>query len=236
MHIDSRSRYTGNSHSFHLTLYPAIEKAESVELIALSLPLTNYIITELNNIIYFTDGTEYVATITPGIYNITTLCDEIETQMNATVYGGVTTCTFSELTYKITISGTVNFSLQFETYITNSIRNIIGFNAVDTISASSQTGNNSINLSVPPAMLIKIDGLGDNNVITSSGKSGTFLIYCTVVSGENNYQFANTHFNEIALGSTSPLNRLHVQLIDAYSGDLIDLSNTEWCFTLKLKY
>ena len=70
--IDSQDRVSGVSHNFSIQLNPGIQPIKYVKLLGVSIPLSNYIITALNQDIYFTDnGTsiQYVAYITPGVYD-----------------------------------------------------------------------------------------------------------------------------------------------------------------------
>jgi hypothetical protein len=63
------------------------------------------------------DGiSEYIASITPGIYNSDNIVTTVKTAIEATGFGGTVTVIFSENTYMLTIASTVNFGLQFETY------------------------------------------------------------------------------------------------------------------------
>jgi hypothetical protein len=132
--------------------------AKSVKLLALALPLSNYIINDSNNIIYFTDNvTDFEASIIPGIYNSDNIVVAIKTAMEATGFAGITTVTFSENTYRLTITSTVNVSLQFSTFMPNSAYQILGFDSIDTSLDIVHEGDNAINLSIPPCIFIKIN-------------------------------------------------------------------------------
>jgi hypothetical protein len=107
LHVDTKSRAYSHSHDFAIELKPAIFSLKSVKLLALSLPISNYMVDTTNNQIYFTDGvTEYIGNITPGIYNSDNIITAVKTAMEATGFGGTVTVTFSETTYKLTITST----------------------------------------------------------------------------------------------------------------------------------
>jgi hypothetical protein len=202
----------------------------------MSLPISNYIVDDTNNQIYFTNGiSEYIASITPGIYNSDNIVTAVKTAMEATGFGGTVTVTFSENTYMLTIASTVNFGLQFETYGDNSASHILGFDDLDTVVAASCTGNNSINLSIPPCIFIKINEF-PITCRSANGYNGTFPIYINTISGEINFYFPNIQYESCTYNTTSQLNLLHISLIDPRSGLLFDINDNEWTMLLQLEY
>jgi hypothetical protein len=236
LHIDSINRSYGQSLDFAIELKPAIFSVKSVHLLALSLPITNYTVDSTNNLIYFTDRvTEYIATITSGIYTSNDITTAIKTAMEATGYGGVITATFSENTYMLTIDSTVNIELQFGTYSNNSASHILGFDDVDTAVSASLTGNNSINLSVPPCIFIKINEF-PVTYRSSNGYNGMFPIYINTISGEINFHFPYTHFKSQTHNTKSQLNQLHISLLDPRTGLPFDINDNEWTMLLQLEY
>jgi hypothetical protein len=204
--------------------------------LALALPLSNYTVNTTNNQIYFNDGvSDYIATITPGIYNSDNIITAIKTAMEATGYVGTITVTFSENTYKLTISSTTNFMLQFQTFTTNSASHILGFDELDTVLALSHEGDNSINLSIPPCIFLKIAEF-PTMCRSSNGINGTFPIYINTISGEINYFYSNLFFENIAYNTISFTNMLHIQLIDPDTGNLFDINDNEISILLELEY
>lgn len=235
VHIDSRSRISGDSHNYAVNISPSLSKIKSAELVSVSIPQTNYIITSSNNKIYFTDGTSYTATITEGIYDYITILPEIKTKMEATAYAGTITLTYND-NFKFEFAGSVNFGFEFGTYTTNSMNEVLGFAQSDTAIAASHVADMASNLSIPPCMLIKIRELGTHHIVTSSAKYGTFIIYSNVVSGFVTQHFANTNMIEISeYNTTQPISQFNVELIDAYTGEPLILYS-DWQFTLKLTY
>lgn len=116
--VDSRDRISGTSSNYRIQMDTALDRVKQVKLCGLVLPLTNYIIDEYNQNIYFSDGTSYTAVMTPGVYDYISILAEIKRAMEATAYAGTITATYSDSALKFTIAGTVNFALQFGTYTT----------------------------------------------------------------------------------------------------------------------
>jgi phage baseplate assembly protein gpV len=236
LHIDSRSRVSGSSHSYKLDINPAIEKVKSLELVALAIPQTNHIITSFNNQIYFSDGvTSFIASITPGVYSANTLATEIATEMTGTAYAGTISVTYDSANFRYTISGTINFLFEWGSFTTNSAHEVLGFPRTDTSLSASHTSPQVTNLGLPPVMLIQLTGLYSHSVVTTSNKHGSFIVYCNAISGYMTFHFANTNFLSLISESLSNINSLQVDLIDAYTGNPIELFS-EWQFTLKLNY
>jgi hypothetical protein len=236
LHINSKLRSYGHSHDFAIQLQPSIGSIKRIKLLALAMPLSNYTINSTNNLIYFNDGvTDYIATITPGVYNSDNIVTAIKTAMEATGYAGTITVTFSENTYKLTISSTTNFMLQFQTLTDNSANHILGFDELDTVLALSHEGDNSINLSIPSCIFLKIAEL-PSMVRSSNGINGTFPIYINVISGEVNYFYSNLYFENVAYNTISFTNMLHIQLIDPDTGNTFDINDNDWSMLLELEY
>jgi hypothetical protein len=106
---------------------PGLQKIKSIKLLGISLPLTNYIINTLNNKIYFRVGvTDYIATMTPGVYDYSTILSEIKTAMEATSFGGVITVLYSDSTLKFTINSTVSFLFTWGEFTISSAAYILG--------------------------------------------------------------------------------------------------------------
>jgi hypothetical protein len=102
--IDSRDRISGTSSNFKIQMRPGLQNIKSVKLSGISLPLTNYIINTLNNNIYFRVGViDYIATITPGVYDYSTFLNQIKSAIELTGFGGIITVIYSDTTLKFTI-------------------------------------------------------------------------------------------------------------------------------------
>lgn len=233
LHIDSTLRDYGTSNSFRIKIEPALRELKSARLIALNLPVTNYNINSANNIIYVNNGvTTSNAVITPGIYTATTILVAIKAAIEATGVGGTITATFSDLTYRVTIAGTVAFSLAFSN-ILNSSAHILGFPNVNTSSSTSHEGSYAINLSVPPCVFIRIDEF-PVMCKSTNGVNGTYPVYLNTISGEISFHFDNTHYHNETSSTVSNINMLNVTLVDPRDGTLFDLNGNDWAMLLEL--
>jgi hypothetical protein len=206
------------------------------KLLALALPIYNYTVDTTNNQIYFSDGvTNYTASITVGIYNSDNIITAIKIAMETTAYVGTVTVTFFEYTYKLTITSTTNFQLQFATYTTNSANYIMGFDEIDTALSLSYEGDNNIILSIPICIFIKINEF-PSMCRFSNDINGTFPIYINTISGEISYFYSNFNFENVTSNTTSLLNNLHISLIDPDTGNLFNINGNEGSMLLCLEY
>lgn len=234
LHIDSRSRFSGSSNNFTIVLKQAVDNIRKVKLLGLQLPLTSYNINYTNNKIYISDGSNsYIANVEPGVYNRTNILNAIKTAIES-VFSAVITVSYDEIKLKYIISSTVPFRLDFSN-TSNSISKLLGFNDVNTTLSSSHTSDNVANLSIPSAIYIRISELG-YPILSSSGHLGTFLIYPLFNSGSINYHFVNSQYKLSSKGNIGNLSRMNIEIVDAYTGQLIDLNNSDFSFTIKLKY
>lgn len=233
LHIDSKDRMATSSstHNFIIQLMPSLEPIKNHYLKAVSLPLGNYNINSTNNLIYFNG---FIATMTPGIYDYTSILAEIKSSMEATAYAGTITAIYDNETDKFTITGTIAYSFEWSN-TTNSAAYILGFPNSDTISALSQTSVNIPNLSLPPCFAINIDEF-PKNVRTSSGLLVNFIVYITVVSGEINFHFDQTHFKYVGSGTKAAMNQLHISLINPQDGSEFNINGLDWQFLMYIEY
>jgi hypothetical protein len=135
--VNSSHRLQGTDNDFMIRLPYPITGATEISLESLQMFNTNYTVNNYNNNLPFIaiNGSNCVATITPGNYNNVTLCTEIATQMNsiALYNGDVSTyqCGYSNTLGKYYIlNSSNNFLLSFATS-NNSIATNIGFSNVN---------------------------------------------------------------------------------------------------------
>lgn len=144
--LSSRDRISGTKDNFVVQVNN-IAHIEKMSIRKIIVPLTWYQINQYNNQLEFNDGTQRSITITPGVYSISSLATEIQTQMNASPSALTFTVTFNDTTKKYTIaetSGPTAFALNLN--ISNSIYEIIGFPLTNQTGATSYTGTGSPNL------------------------------------------------------------------------------------------
>ncbi len=232
--VDSRDRISGSSSNFRIQLNPGLEPIQSIKLSGLALPLTNYIVDSTNQNIYFSDGTDYVGAMTPGIYDYITILNEIKTAMEATAYTGTITATYDDSTFKFNIAGTIAFSLDFATYTSGSAAYLLGFNNSDTVSAASHTSDDVAHLSIPPYFYININEI-PSVTRSTNGDVCTFPIFSQNISGYINYHWAQTHYELCIPGGTAPLQTMSINL-KYRSGLEFNLNDTDWCMLLELSY
>ena len=118
-----------------------------------------------NNKIYFNEnGTDRIATLTNGNYDINDLKTECITALND-VASGTFNITIDSLTRKYTFTSTNNFGFTFGTNTSNSGRKLIGMNASDDTQSLTHTSDTSIDLNTHKNILIDISENDDKNVI-----------------------------------------------------------------------
>lgn len=235
LHIDSSNRVRGTSSDFAIQLKPSMYNVKNARLKALSLPLTNYNISSLNNVIYISDGaTDYQYSIPPGVYTTLNLPAIIKAGLDS-VFPGVFTVSFDNVSLKFTISCTVTFSFTFGTNTTNTSSLLLGYDNVDTALSFTHIGNNSINLSIPSCMFLNIAEF-PIMALSSNGYRGNFPIYVNTISGEIDLFFSNSGYDLESSSTVSVLNQLNISLINPLNGQVVDLNNVDFSFLLQLDY
>mgnify|MGYP005867437537 CR=1 FL=1 len=229
--INSTDRYDGTSTNFKLDMRNSY-KVKNVKLLHCRIPVTWHNIDSYNNTILFNEGgSNLTATLTQGSYNISDLQTEIETQMDS-AGADIYTVTYDKKTMKITISSTGTFSLLFGTS-SSEIYEILGFDNIDTSTASSQTGNNVIDLIRVKNILIKIPELGIFGRSTNDDDKYTFIIPVN----QNRSEFIrfndNDNFNQIKILDDRLITELTIIVKDERNRAL-ELNSSEICLILEL--
>ena len=236
--VDSRDRVTGTSSDFKVYVNPAVTAVNRISLCNVTFPNTVYNVNSNNNIIYFfeyvSSSTQLTATITPGAYNYGTLLTAIQTAMNAaSVHSFTYTATYSATTFMITITSTGSFGLSFGTYTTNSIANIIGF-TINTSNATSQTGNQVIQLYQSTFYYIDIREFPIATKSTNSLDYGTFVINTSVNSGNvEDWNLLNS-YHQVQTYEGQNLQELNVRLRDR-NNQILNLNGADWSMILEFK-
>jgi hypothetical protein len=233
--IDSRDRVSGTSSNFRIQMYPGLQNIKSFKLLRISLPLTNYIINDFNNQIYFRVGvTDYIGTILPGVYDYSTILTVIKTAMEVTGFGGIITVTYNDSTLKFTVASTVSFLFTWGEFSDNSAAYILGWpneNSIDNVTHESPDVSH---LSVPPYLLIDIDKF-PIICTTTNKKSCSFIIFSQHNSGYVAFHWANTHYVIQSQGTVQPLQDFQVKI--KYRGDnILDLNEVDWSILIEVDY
>lgn len=218
-----RMNQSDTSSSFTVQFNEAI-RFDKLAFVGAYIPNTIYNITSSNNLVYFNDGANRIATIPSGNYDVSTLSSAIQTQMNS-VSALTFTVSYSPMTYKMTITGTAPYSLTFGTNTTNSIAKKIGFANLNTTPALSQTGNNAVQLN-KQIMYINIKELV-SIAKTSSNIIYNFAIPINANSNEVIQYYENTAFKqEFSIGNNMNLNTISFELRDE-DNQLINFNGAE---------
>ncbi len=235
--IDTRDRIKGNTNEFTVNLNPAFYGVKKVELLSLSLPQTMYNITTANNIIYFSEGGgPLIASLSPGNYNASSLANAISILLstispNAFIYN----VSVSNITYKMTISASGNFSLLFGSNSTQSIGDFIGY-TIDTIPALTHTGDSIIQLYQSVYYIIDIAELPVAVKSSNIKDYGTFVINTRTNGGDIEvFEIANRYHIIENYDNAQNIFNLNIKL-KTYDNKLVDINNAEWFMMLKFIY
>jgi len=173
--IDSRNRDPTQSDSSYRISIDEIRDVLSIELTDAQIPISEYVINESNNIIYFeeTNGSLLTAEIIPGNYSPVDLAAEIETQMNS-VGSSTYTVAVDSLQNRFIFNsdgsgGSGIFNLMFDggtepigfererpVYIERSIGTVIGFAPEDQTGSLMYSGKFTYNLKGEKYILLYI--------------------------------------------------------------------------------
>ena len=234
--IDSRDRIHSyeTSSNFTVQFNPSLRGMKTLKVKSITIPLCNYNIDSTNNLIYFSDGTNYIATIPEGIYDNSTILGAIKVSMEATAYAGIITASYDLTSHKYSIAGTVNFELQFGSFTANSMSYILGFNDIDTGLAASHEANNISNLSVPDYFFINMSGL-NNQIRSTNGQHASFIVFTYVHSGHINHHLEKTHYHMKNSNNSHVMQRAKIELKDK-DGNIFDINNCDWSMLLEITY
>lgn len=226
IYISSKNRSSGTANSFTTLLRDPVD-ASGIRLLSLSLPNTFYNITSSNNTLTVTDtGGIASVTITAGFYDLTGLYAALKTALdgNATL-NGTYTLSQSSVTYKTTISCTVNFNISTSTTLSQ----MLGYSGTTTTGASATSENiPNINIgSVYIATDVALNTYVDSqirNVIAKATASETFGSYLSLPYEDPQY---------IQFKSPMTLSQIGLTLTDQ-DGTLLDTNGVEWSCIVEL--
>lgn len=231
--VNSKYRNTGTTSNFSYQLLVAIINPKKVALENIQIFNTAYTINNNNNKLYWTDSASvtHISTLTNGNYSATSLCEHVETILNADNTGANTyTVTFSIITGKITITNSAsNFSLTFYTNTLNSCAYVLGFNDENKTSALTYTGDNVVNLNTK-YYTVHTDLLNTNNTHQSDQINSIIAIV------PNNVNFGDCICYSPNLAKSFELNQTEISSIQFYIKDdrknIIDLNGVDWSMNL----
>ena len=115
-----------------------------------------YNITDYNNKIYWNEnGTNRTSTLTNGFYDSSDYTSHLSTILNNDASGTISV-SLDDNTRKLTITNTLTFYFTFGSNTSNSARKLLGYNAIDGTTATSQTSTNPIDLNTCKNIFIKV--------------------------------------------------------------------------------
>jgi len=224
--INSKDRLFGNSSSFEVQFAQSLVNVKSLKLLSASIPNSSYNINSTNNIIYVNGNP---VGIPIGSYNTSNLPSTIQTALNGAGLGIIFTVTYSDTTLKLTISGSVAFSI---TAGANSINDLIGFLPAGPL--LSITGTDILDLSGEQYYYLIID-VFNNNIKSSNIKDyGAYVIPSSVSSGGISQFRMNTDYPAIET-TTSNINKMNIA-IKTYNGRYVDFNGADIVLIFEINY
>ena len=161
------SRYRNNPldpiNNFKYDLDKSIDRVTRIYVESAQIPFTYYTTNALNNVFETSLGTTIISN---GNYNSGNIATALKNGLDADAPGGAPwTVSFSQITFKLTITASVAFSIITTT--PNTMAHILGFNA-DTGLNLTQVGDGAIDLSGPRYLVIKSSLIGENRSFTTA--------------------------------------------------------------------
>ena len=244
--VDSRNKDPTQDHNSYTIELDEIRDVLSLELTDAQIPISEYVINETNNIIYFeeTDGITLLAEMVVGNYDATTLAAEIETQMNAATGAASTyTVAVDPLQKKFIISSdggggggvfnllfdggteTIGFEKEKTIYIQRSIGEVIGFPPEDLSGDLMYTSDFIYNLNGEKYILLYIKEAELIKTRDSNVKNAFAKIVLDKSLGDTKYYNRNID-NKFIKYFSPPIGRLSKLTIEfrKQNGELYDFN------------
>jgi hypothetical protein len=169
--VDSRYRndLLEPINNFKYDLNESIDRVSRIYVESAQIPFTYYTTTALNNVFETSLGT---ATLDPGNYNSATIVTSLKTSLDANAAAGAPwTVAFSSITFKVTITSGVAFSIITTT--ANTMTKNLGF-TVDTAANLTHVGDSVIDLSGARYLVIKSSLIGESSSFTTAAASTVY--------------------------------------------------------------
>ncbi len=228
--FDSRDRESGSSHAYSTTLSDPLKGYYA--LTSVQIPVSYYNVNSNNNSIIFNEGgADLTATITPGVYDTSSLPAAIKTAMDAKS-GSSYTVTYSSITSKLTIAITAGtYTIKGDSKL-NTSTYIMGFSTSQT-AAASLVGNNIVNLRYTATIYIEVNkyALVSPTKYGSVVPTATFAIPITVDSLDTQVYDAKTSIPQYIY--VSPMTKNLTVNLYSDSSNALDLNGANWVFSLK---
>jgi hypothetical protein len=211
--INSKNKTRGDNNNFYISFDEPIMNVHEIKLLHVNIPVTWYNINQYNNVINFNEGgPDLQASLPQGNYTVADLQTQIKTSMEAV--GALTyTVTYSNVTMKLTITGSGVYSLNFNNN-SSEIWQMLGYDNINYPSLLSQVAPNVIDLTPIKQILIMIPELGLIGRSSNTNNEYTFIVPVNVNRSEVINYNDNINFNQHKLGYERDIINLHVMLKD----------------------
>lgn len=226
----SRTSQSDSSSNYDINIILP-QKGNDFALEFVSIPGSIYNISSANNSIDTSLGNTSVAA---GTYDINSLVAALQTALQTV--DATYTVTVSTITNKVTIACNNNFSLLFGSgpNASKSVASNIGFNASDTTSAKTVTGQNVYDMLLNQMLFITIDALGTPGQVNIKqiNYQYTFSVPILVNTG-NFYSYASNALypQTITTAMSDTQLRWHVRMFDS-TGAEAQLNGRDWIMVM----
>lgn len=233
--IDSKDRTETSTSSTDCSfIFQPPLTCKEVEVLSLVMPMTQYNINSTNNRVNFSDGAQKNFIIPSGNYSVSDLVDSLVTLFNSVSAIGFTV-TYSNVSMKLTITASANFSLLFGTYTTSSSAYILGFADDNTTSALSHVSDFCIDLSLPLYIYCTVDEFSTNIKSTNNFDNATFVFANKVNSSDVLLFSKQTDYEQRSKVTEVNMQSLRVRWT-IHGNSILDINNNDWSIILGLHY
>ncbi len=225
--IDSRTRITGDTSEFSISLQEPLRDFVGYSLINVMIPNVYYnVIVEKNNVGLNINGT--YSTIVIGNYSLANYMTALQT-----LFPGLS-ITFNVISSRITISSAVAFIADFTNINVSGTASALGFQRILYPSLTSITASYPPNIS-PLGILINIDNVPNTTSLSlPTLRSSSFMVNNNTDSLFYTQFFENSNYTH-TVRTTQPMNNtLHIKLLDLDGFKLINAG--EWIMIIRTIY
>ena len=216
-----------NAGEFTIQLQTSIQGTYTLKQVYI--PITNFNVSSVNNVIpFFENGLAKTAILPSGYYTSTTLISAVASSMTAASGGYATyTAAQSAIPLRLTITSTQNFQLLFASQPNQNASTLLGYLPINTVSATSQLAAHSIDLSTMLHYNISVNN--EIGFVTNTGQSFTFLIPLTGQTNSLTLYEPTLHFPQ-TVTFRFPTTSLNIKVTDD-NNNVVSLGN-DWSFVL----
>lgn len=229
VYVSSNDRYSGNSNDFVINLTDRIKSPndyDTLTLLNFTCPKSYYLFNNINNKFYVNEnGNISTITITNGNYDFTSLANELNTKLAGCLwtYAVSTNIVTGKFTFSVTNNGGIQPIFDFSG---NSPYRIIGFDkAIYPFVTNSLTSVNIVNLQLTNTIKICCSIISKGTLATIIPNISDFS---TITYSEQNPNFSSHGI------LTSNLGSVRIWLLDAISGNPLDLNGLDWFFSFAI--